>query len=115
MFIASDERPEIGHELIPLESGRTRFGFVQTAATSDFRYRVEIGGTQSPIYSVTVREPLRIARIGTVFHHPAYTRLARREDVPAAGPIEAPLATRVDLFVDIDSPVSGMLDKMAGN
>ncbi|MCH7870447.1 MAG: hypothetical protein IID33_01980, partial [Planctomycetes bacterium] len=105
-FIASGGRPEIGHELIPLERGRTRSGFVQPAVTSDFRYRVEIGGTQSPIYSVSVREPLSIARIGTVFHHPAYTRLARREDVPAAGPIEAPLGTRVDLFVDIDTPVA---------
>ncbi len=94
------------HDLVPLDTERSEYAYTLDAVMADLSYRVEIGGTQSVIYTVTVRERIIIDQLGAVFEFPHYTGLTRREVAPLPGALEGPQGAQVTLYVKTATPAA---------
>jgi len=78
------------------------------------RYRVEMGGTQSPWYAVTLVKQVKLASLDLKITPPLYTGLPAQtlsllpEDI-VKKPVTAAQGSRIELAVNLDVPVSGAM------
>jgi len=73
-----------------------------------FSYHVEVGGSQSKTYQVTVVEPPQIVKRGIHYDFPSYTRQAGwadRFDEDTNGDVRAPAGTTVTLKLTASKPI----------
>ncbi len=79
-----------------------------------FRYRIEVGRTQTPWYAVTLVKQVKLAGLTLAITPPAYLRQEPRiltlnpQDLNAT-PVTVPQGSRVDLSATIDVPVNGAM------
>jgi len=92
--------------MVPYGPGRRVFRYTIQAVGGPFRYYVEAGRSRSRSYQVQVRPRISVQRLEHVYHYPGYTGLGTRAVQEAAGSIEAPLGTRVDVSVVLADPVA---------
>ncbi len=78
------------------------------------RYRVEVAGTQSPWYTVTLVKQVKLASMDLKITPPPYTGLPARslsmtsEEIPKEI-VAVPQGSRIDVAANVDVPVSGAL------
>ena len=70
-----------------------------------FTYRLNVGGTESPVFKVTLREPPLVERIDVVYNYPDYTGLEPQKVENNGGEIRCLIGTTVDLTVRVSSAV----------
>ncbi len=91
-----------------------RYSYRADHVDSTTRYRVEVGGTQSPWYTVTVVKQVKLQELLLKTTPPSYTRqpqqtLTLTADDLAKSPISAPIGSRVDLTATVDVSVGGAM------
>ncbi len=85
------------------------------------RYRVEVAGTQSEWFSVSIVRQIKLTNLSLQITPPAYTHLPQRTvtikpDAPNETPISVPQGSTVQLTTATDVPVSAaLLQTGAGN
>ena len=78
------------------------------------RYRVEVAGTQSPWYTVTLVKQVKLASIDFKITPPLYTGLPAQslsllpEDI-VKKPVAVAQGSRIELAINVDVPVSGAM------
>jgi hypothetical protein len=80
------------------------------------RYRVEVGGTQSPWYTVTVVKQVRLEQLSLSVTPPTYAlaksppaTLNLTPDAIAKTPVAVPLGSRISMVASIDVPCNGAM------
>ncbi len=78
------------------------------------RYRVELAGTQSPWYQVTVVRQVKLQSLALQVIPPSYTRhagslIALKPDEIDKTPVSVPQGSAIDLSFSTDVPVSGAI------
>ena len=78
------------------------------------RYRVEVAGTQSPWYTVTLVKQVKLVSLDLKITPPLYTGLPAQTlsllpDDIVKKPVTAAQGSRIDLAVNVDVPVSGAM------
>ncbi|MBU4271658.1 MAG: hypothetical protein KKA28_07345 [Planctomycetes bacterium] len=105
LFIAKKDRPETP---LPMTADRTRRRYTLTvpSAIEAFTYRLEIGDSQTRVYSIGVRQKPVVESAEATFHYPAY--LERRDETIVLKDlnIEAPQFTEVELRLRPSTPIA---------
>jgi lipoprotein-anchoring transpeptidase ErfK/SrfK len=107
---------------LPVSQGVTtaNYTYRQDHVDRSVRYRVEVGGTQSPWYTVTVVKQVRLEQLSLAVTPPAYT-LAKSPattinltpDTIAKTPVAVPLGSRISVVASIDVPCNGAMLQLA--
>ena len=92
-------------EMLPYGVGRKQFRFEFRSVPDEFRYYVQVGDSQSKIFTVTLRERVAIKGLDVIYQYPRYTGLDARTDANAKGPVEAPVGTTVRLRLRVASAI----------
>ncbi len=106
--------------LTGLADGKTeRFPLVRAAGRADlftFRvpqvleplaYRLEVGGTETRRFRITLREPVLVEGIDATFYWPEYTGLPPQRVEDNGGHVRCLVGTQVELTVRLSAPVEG--------
>ncbi len=105
LFIAKKDRPETP---LPMTADRThrRYTLTVPSAIEAFTYRLEIGDSQTRVYSIGVRQKPVVESAEATFHYPAY--LERRDETIVLKDlnIEAPRFTEVELRLRLSTLVA---------
>ncbi|MCD4727070.1 MAG: hypothetical protein K8R46_05385, partial [Pirellulales bacterium] len=114
LFIAKNDRPETP---LPMTADRThrRYTLTVPSAIEAFTYRLEIGDSQTRVYSIGVRQKPVVESAEATFHYPAY--LERRDETIVLRDlnIEAPRFTEVELRLRPSTPVAkGYVEREGG-
>jgi hypothetical protein len=107
IFDAAAPIPLIAH---PNPGASLRYEYTLDHVDQSTRYRVEIGSTQSPWYTVTVVTQIKL--IGMTLHMtpPSYTRQPSL-DLSGAGPYEFPQGSQVQISMEYTPPTAGHLTR----
>ena len=92
-------------DLMRQEGRLDRFTLRVPQVLRPFNYRLNVGGTESAVFQITLREPALIEKIDVVYTYPAYTGLAPQSVPDNGGEIRCLIGTRVDLTVHLSAPV----------
>jgi len=84
-----------------------RFSLHIPQVLQPFTYTVSVGGTESPSFKVTLREPPLIERIDVVYNYPDYTELKAQKVENNGGELRCLIGTTVDLIAHVSTPVTG--------
>ena len=92
----------------------SRYGYRVDHVDQPFKYRVEVGGTQSPWYSVTLLQQIRLSSLTLKVTPPAYTNkppqtLTIDPANPGTTPISVPQGSAVHVAVTLDVPVKAAM------
>ena len=108
-LIFDDKLPEATLAAAAPGDGTFHYAYRLDHVDASFKYRVEVGGTQSPWYAVQVVPQVRLQSIDLKITPPAYTRLPARtlsvkaEDVDKT-PVTVPQGSLVEVGASIDVP-----------
>ena len=91
--------------LVPSENC-DRYSLTLPKVTDPFKYRLEIGHTQTEHFAVTIYDRPAIQALTATYHYPSYTGIAEKTVELSDGVIEAPQFTRVDLAITTVAPVT---------
>lgn len=94
------ERFELGHR----EDGR--YALLFPTVPEGFRYRLQAGLFESPLFAVTTVSPPEIKALTLTYHRPVYTRLGKQIQKDPPYDITALIGTRVDLSLEASKPLS---------
>lgn len=105
LFIAKNDRPETP---LPMTADRThsRYTLTVPSAIEAFNYRLEIGDSQTRVYSIGVRQKPVVESAEATFHYPAYLERSDETIVLKDLNIEAPRFTEVELRLRPSTPVA---------
>jgi hypothetical protein len=123
LFVAYDGEAEAAK---PMQADKTRqrFALTESAIKRSFKYRVEVGDSQSEVFAVTVRDKPTIVDVQVTYRYPAY--LDRKPDVVnlKTPDLDAPQYTVADLriraseainekrsYVQLDTKRTGRLEE----
>jgi hypothetical protein len=84
-----------------------RFSYRVSQVLQPLTYMVSVGGTESEVYEVTLREPPLIERIDVVYKYPEYTGLAPQKVECVGGEIRCLIGTTVQMTVGVSTPIEG--------
>ena len=84
-----------------------RFAVRLPQVLQPFSYMVSVGGTESPVFKVALREPPLIEKIDVVYNYPDYTELRAQKVENNGGEIRCLIGTTVDLVVHVSASVDG--------
>ena len=89
----------------PDEKAPTVFQATIPSIVKSVKYRIEVGDSQTPVYTIAVREKPTVAEVEVKFHYPAY--LGRSDDVfmQKTADLEAPQYTVAELHIKPTTPV----------
>jgi len=82
-----------------------RFAYRVPQVLQPFRYRLTVGGTESPEFQVALKEPPLIEQIDVVYHYPEYTGLEPQRVENNGGEIRCLIGTMVEMTVRVSSSV----------
>lgn len=99
------------HTLVP-SADFDRYRFTFPKVTDPFRYRLEIGRTQTNYFDVTVFDRPAIRSMSATYRYPAYTDLAEQTVELKGGLLEAPQYTEVHLKIGTAQPVKTAVVKL---
>jgi hypothetical protein len=99
------------YALVPSEN-YDRYRFTFPKVTDSFRYRLEVGGTQTQHYAVSVFDRPAVRSLSAGYRYPAYTGLAEATVKLKGGQIEAPQFTHVSLTINTNTPVKTAVVKL---
>ncbi|MBN1346991.1 MAG: hypothetical protein JXQ73_30150 [Phycisphaerae bacterium] len=103
LFIITPKGTTLAKKMVPFGGRRQKYKHNLPPVAESFRYRIEVDTSQTPIYAVKVIDRVRVESLGLYYRYPAYTGAANKQsDDPN---IEAPLGTRIDLTLRLDTPV----------
>ncbi len=92
--------------MVPFGGRRRMYKHNLPPVADSFRYRIEVEDSQTPIYTVTVIDRVRIDSFKLYYRYPPYTRKAHQEDMNPS--ITAPLGTTVEMTLVLDMPVGSV-------
>jgi len=101
------------YALVPSEKF-DRYSFTFPKVTDPFRYRLEIGRTQTEHYSVGVFDRPVLRSMTATYLYPAYTGLGEKMVDLKGGALEGPQYTNVDLTLTTAAPVKRAVVKIGG-
>ena len=107
----SAKEDEQRYPLVPSEKF-DRYTFTFPKVTDPFRYRLEIGGTQTEHYSVGVFDRPVIRSMRATYRYPAYTGLGEKTVELKGGALEGPQYTNVKLTLATAAPVETAVVKI---
>ncbi|HSI34227.1 MAG TPA: hypothetical protein VK986_11620 [Tepidisphaeraceae bacterium] len=96
------------------EQGKLRYTYRVEHVDRPLRYRVEVGGTQSPWFTVRVVKAVKLKAVALTLTPPAYTKkpaqhLRLTPDDLEKSPITVPQGTHVEIAAEIDTPVGSAM------
>jgi hypothetical protein len=102
------QRPGEDETEVPLLPDKKNRKFATSLAQvlSPFRYRIEVGDTQTDWYDVNVRPKPAIAAVRVTYLYPDYLRRKSETLIQKHGDLEAPQFTLVDLQVRATTPIA---------
>lgn len=101
----------------PAEGGRLRYAYRVEHVDRPLKYRVEVGGTQSPWFNVRVVKQVKLRALTLTLFPPPYTKQAQQqirlapEEINKAA-ITVAQGTRVEVAAEIDTPVGSAMLQM---
>lgn len=93
------------YALVPSED-YDRYAFTFPKVTDPFRYRLEIGRTQTEHFAVTIFDRPRVRAMSAALRYPSYTGLTAETVELKGGVLEALQYTDVELQIATQAPVS---------
>jgi hypothetical protein len=85
----------------------TRFTYRVPQVLQPFTYRVNIAGTESEVYQVTLHQVPMIERVDLVYRYPEYTGLAPETVENSGGNVRCLVGTTVEVRVRLSAKVPG--------
>jgi hypothetical protein len=101
--------PEGGHQAsLPMaaEKGHRQYKLTLSSVVKPLTYRLEIGDSQSQVYSVGVREKPTIDEVQVTFRYPTYLHRASETFAQKHADLEAPQGTVAELRIRPSVPVA---------
>ena len=92
-------------DLVRVDGRLDRFTYRVPQVLRPFDYRLNVGGTESGLFKITLREPALIEKMDVLYTYPDYTGLAPQSVPDNGGEIRCLIGTRVDLTIHLSSPV----------
>jgi hypothetical protein len=97
----------------PIDGG-LRYTYRLDHVDQSMKYRLEVGASQSPWYSVTIVKQIRLREIGLTITAPNYTRkppaaVTLKPETIDTTPVSAPQGSTVQLSATIDIPANGAM------
>ncbi len=89
------------------DAAPTRFAYRVPQVLQPLAYRVNIAGTESEVFQVTLRQVPMIERIDLAYHYPQYTGLPPQTVEGSGGEIRCLVGTMVDVRVRVSARVAG--------
>jgi hypothetical protein len=82
-----------------------RFQYRIPQVLEPFEYRLSVGGTETQVFAVTLKEPALVERIDVTYHYPAYTGLEPQTVENNGGEIRCLIGTTVELVAHVSASV----------
>jgi hypothetical protein len=88
------------------EDKRRHYKFTLPAVLKNVKYRLEIGDSQTPVYTIKVREKPTVAEVSVTYRYPAY--LKRKDDSykQKTADLEAPQYSMAQLRIQPSTPIA---------
>jgi len=83
-----------------------RFSYRVPQVLQPFTYMVSVGGTESRLYRVTLRESPAIQSVDLVYNYPAYTDLPPETVEASDGEVRCLVGTTVEMRIHVSSPAA---------
>ena len=105
IYTKPDGEEESSQPLVGEEKHR-HYKFTLPSVLKNVKYRVEIGDSQSPAYTIKVREKPTVAEVSVTYHYPAY--LKRKDDTykQRTADLEAPQYSVAKLQIRPSTPIA---------
>ncbi len=103
VYIRRPDGSESVKKMVPFGGLRQKYKYSLPPVAESFRYRVEVEDSQTPIYTISVIDRVRVESFELYYRYPAYTRLANKQVTDPN--IEAPQGTRIEMTLRLDMPV----------
>jgi len=84
-----------------------RFSYRVPQVLQPFTYMVSVGGTESRLFRVTLRESPAIQSVDLVYNYPAYTGLPPETVKASDGEVRCLVGTTVEMRIHVSSPTTG--------
>ena len=91
-----------------------RFTYRIPQVLRSFDYRLNVGGTETRFFTVTLRRPPLIERIDLAYTYPDYTGLAPQTLSSTGGDIQCPIGTAVAMTLRLSAPAEAASLLFAG-
>ncbi len=95
---------ELRHEMVA-STNRDQFAFTIPAVLKPFRYRIEVGDSQTKYYKVTVVEKPAVEEAEITYEYPPYLRREKETVKQRHGDLEAPQYTQAVLRIRANVPL----------
>ncbi len=110
LYVRPQGGEESAVELVPDEKYAT-WRATLPSVTEPLQYRLEIGDSQTEIYSIQVRQKPTIKQVEISYTYPGYTRLPPHRLTKADADLDAPQCTVAELRIEPSTPIaSGHVD-----
>jgi hypothetical protein len=83
-----------------------RYKYTLSSILKDVKYRVEIGDSQSPIYTIRVREKPTVAELTVTYRYPAYLNRPSETFKQRTADLEAPQYSVAELRIRPTTPIA---------
>jgi hypothetical protein len=105
MYVRPVGEPETAQPMRPDEHHQ-KFVAALPQVLRPFRYRLEVGDSQTPVYTVGVRDKPTVAAVEVTYHYPAYLGRAAQTVTQDHADLEAPQFTVAQLTLHPSTPVA---------
>lgn len=105
IFVSSGGKAETARPMLA-DEGHERFSFSLPEVAAATRYRLEIGDSQTEIYTVGVQEKPKVERTEVTYVYPPYLKRPDRTLRPVHGDLEAPQYTLAKMRIYASSRLS---------
>lgn len=110
LYVRPQGGEESALELVPDENYAT-YRATLASVSEPLHYRLEIGDSQTEIYSIQVRQKPTIKQVDVRYTYPDYTRLPPHRVTKVDADLDAPQCTLAELRVEPSTPIaSGHVD-----
>jgi hypothetical protein len=105
LYIKPEGEDELSQPLVGDEKHR-HFKFTLPAVLKSLKYRVEIGDSQTPIYTIKVREKPTVAEVSVTYRYPAYLKRKDETFKQKTADLEAPQYAVAQLRIQPSTPIA---------
>jgi len=106
LFVASDEGDEERLPMSPADEKQTRFTLTLPSVTEPLAYRVEVGDSQSDVFTVGVRRKPTIEEVNVTLQYPAYLKRDPETFEQSHADLQAPQFSTAELAIRPSVPIT---------
>jgi hypothetical protein len=105
IFIKPDGEEESSQPLLG-EEKRRRYKYTLSSVLKNVKYRLEIGDSQTPAYTIKVREKPTVAEVKATYRCPAYLKRKDETFTQKTADLEAPQYSTAELQIRPTAPIA---------